>query len=143
MENATAVVNPTKAAGTLQQVTLATLNEFAERYHTARGGVGNQDTDSEAAFVYLSQYGGAYVLFTGMGIFWIGLQNSSARWTNNGRPFSDVRDALYAVLECTDPVHSVGGGLFYAENSVELLSFVAERVRNFKACGSFMVSVSG
>ena len=123
----------------VEQVTLSNLDSFIERYAKARGGELNEETDSEAMFVFRSQFGGAYILNTGVGILWIGLQNASARWSNGGKPFPSVRAALVDVLSSASPNQAIGAGAFYSEDSVARLRWLADQVESFKASSTFLL----
>lgn len=123
----------------MEQVTLKNLDALLDRYANARGGELNELTHSEAMFVFRSKFGGAYILNTGLGIVWIGLQNASARWSNNGKPFPSVRAALLDVLENDSPSHSVEAGAFYSEDSVVRLRWLADQVEQYKADTSTLV----
>jgi len=125
----------------MEQVTPSNIDDLLCRYDRARDGEMNEDTDSEAAFVFASKFGGAYTLHTGIGIFWVGLQNASARWSNGGEQFPSVRSAIESALNSTNPIQSIGGGVFYSEDSTERLRWLADRIESFKSCGSFLLGV--
>lgn len=125
----------------MEQVTFENLESFIERYAEARGGELNELTNSEAMFVFKSQFGGMYILNTGLGIVWIGIQNASARWSNNGKYFSSIRDALYDVLSSNDPIHSIDAGLFYSEDAASRLRMLANQNLEYKKSNEFLVQL--
>ena len=54
---------------------------------------------SEVGFLLVLEFGGAYMLKTNPNIMWVGLQATSAIWSNNGEPFVTVREALVRFFE--------------------------------------------
>ena len=82
----------------MERVTTENLTDYLERYSAARGGELNEETDSEAAFVVLAQYCGAYILNTAFGPLWIGVQNATARWADDGKPFPSMRAAIESAM---------------------------------------------
>lgn len=123
---------------TIKRVTAATLDDCLKRYSAIRGGELNEETFSEAAFIMLAQYRGAYILNTGLGVLWIGLQNASGRWSDGGKPFATVRSALEVAMKSTHPT-AVGSAVYYSEDSVERLRWVADRLEEFKQQGTFLM----
>lgn len=111
----------------MELVTAESLETFLQKYRKARGGELNEFTDSEAMFVAIKIHGGAYQLHTGLGIFWVGIQNASSRWSQQGLKFISVRRALEAVLD------DGAVQLYYSEDSVERLRWLAERLAEYKA----------
>lgn len=122
----------------MERVTAATIDTYLKRYATARGGELNENTNSEAGFVVLSKYSGAYILNTGLGPLWIGMQNASSRWTDGGNPFASVRAALDAAMTNPHPT-AMDAAIFYSENSVERLRWLADRLEEFKKSGDFLL----
>lgn len=122
----------------MELVTSENLDDYLSRYIAARGGELNQDTDSEAAFVMLAQYQGAYILNTGVGVLWIGVQNASGRWTDGGWPFATVRSAIEAVMTNAHPT-ARGRAVYYSEDSVDRLRWLADKLEEFKNAGTFLM----
>lgn len=122
----------------MERVTAGNLDEYLARYSAARGGELNEETDSEAAFVVIAQYRGAYILNTGLGPLWIGAQNATSRWTDGGMPFASVRAALEAAMTSDHPT-ARGLGVYYSEDSVERLRWLANRLEEFKKSGTFLL----
>lgn len=122
----------------MERVTPESLDEYLNRYSLARGGELNEFTDSEAAFIVLGKYKGAYILNTGLGPLWIGVQNASARWTDGGKPFQSVRAAIEHVMTSEHPT-SIGLALYYSEDAVERLRWLADRIDEFKKLGTFLL----
>lgn len=122
----------------MRHVTKENLDEFLKLYAEARGGEENEDTNSEAMFVVVSKYRGIYFLSTGLGPLWIGLQNASARWTNGGKPFSTVRAAIEGVTNNHHPL-STDLAVFYSEDSISRLRWLADRIEEYKNGGDFLL----
>lgn len=122
----------------MERVTANTLDDYLVRYSAARGGELNEHTDSEAVFIAIARYRGAYILNTGMGPIWIGLQNASSRWTDDGKPFASVRAALEAAMTSDHPTAS-GLGVYYSDDSVVRLRWIAEQLEEFKKSGTFLL----
>jgi hypothetical protein len=122
----------------MERVTTENIDDYMKRYSVARGGELNEDTDSEAAFVVLAQYRGAYILNTGLGPLWIGVQNASARWTDDGKPFQSVLAALEAAMTSSHPT-AMGAAVYYSEDSVERLRWLADQLEEFKKAGTFLL----
>lgn len=112
------------------QVTTDNLEELVARYKSERGGENNEDTDSEVVFVLSPRFSGVYVLHHGYcRPIWVGLQNATARVTRggSGTPFASVSAALEWTLRGSlDAV-------FYTDDSVERLNWLAARIKDFKA----------
>lgn len=119
----------------MEQVTIANLDAFLKRYAKARGGEQNEATDCEAMFVFCAKYRGMYILTTAPALIWIGLQNTTARWTNNGGSFPSVKVAITRVLTAGE----IGAGVFYSEDAVARLTWCAQRLAEFKASGDFLL----
>lgn len=112
----------------ITQVTASNLDEMYAQYLSARGGETNEETDSEAVFMLSARFFGAYTLHNGFcSPVWIGLQNATARITDHGEPFGSVIEALEWAVK-THPV-----SVYYSDDSVERLHWLADRVRDFKA----------
>jgi hypothetical protein len=122
----------------MERVTTETIDDYLRRYSTTRDGELNEDTYSEAAFVMLARYSGAYILHTGIGVVWIGLQNASSRWTDGGKPFVSVRAALEAALTSTHPT-TAGAAVYYSEDADMRLRWLADQIEEFKASGTFLL----
>jgi len=122
----------------MERVTEENLDDYLARYSATRGGELNEETDSEAAFVVIAQHRGAYILNTGLGPVWIGAQNASSRWTDDGKPFASVRDALKSAMNNKHPT-AKGIGIYYSDDSVELLRWMADRIEEFKKAGTFLL----
>lgn len=122
----------------MELVTKENLDEIVKKYAKARGGENNEDTNSEAAFVLVSKYLGAYILNTWAGPIWIGMQNATARWTNGGKPFDSARAAIEAVMDYRGPAKAA---VYYSEDSVERLRYLANSIENFKKCGDVLLWV--
>lgn len=122
----------------MEQVTLETLDAFIERYAKARGGERNEETDSEAMFVFRSKYGGAFVLNTGLGAVWVGLQNASARCSDYGKPFPSVHAALHWALT-SNGFTSIDSAVFYSEDSIARLRFLADQIERYRADDSVLL----
>lgn len=122
----------------MEQVTAENLDDYLKRYSAARDGELNEETDSEAAFVVLAQYRGAYILNTGLGVLWIGVQNASGRWTDGGKPFASIRAALEAAITSTHPT-AMMAKVYYSEDSVARLRWLADRLEEFKKAGTFLL----
>ncbi len=118
------------------------VDAYLERYSKARDGVLNENTESEAMFVMVSQYGGAYLLTTGREIMWTGIGNASARLSDNGQRYSSVQDALRVPFDDARRTgRHVGASLYYSEDLVSRLTFLAELIAKFKADPSFLLIV--
>src|SRR5574337_446711 len=123
----------------INRVTKENLTEYIELYAKARGGEANEETESEAMFVVLAKYRGIYILSTGfLGPVWIGLQNATARWTHYGKPFPSVRAALEGVLNDAHPL-STELAVYYSDNSVTRLRFLANQIEAYKRDGDFLL----
>jgi hypothetical protein len=123
----------------MEQVTIDTLDAFMDRYCIARGGEQNEDTDSEAMFVGIGKYSGAFMLTTGLGPMWVGLQNATARLSSdgNGTPYASVRDAVWDALTLRRA--RAPSEVLYSENAEQRLQWLAGRITENKACGDFLL----
>jgi len=124
----------------MEQVTLNNLDDLIAKYIESRGGESNENTDSEAMFIAIGKYCGAFILSTGLGPVWIGMQNATARMTNGGKPFKSVREALVAVLTSRRPT-LLGIKVIYSNNSVERLNWMADRIMENKGSGDYLIYV--
>lgn len=125
----------------IERVTAESLDRHLELYAKVRGGIDNEQTESEAQFIFVRKYGGLYFLHAGApGPLWIGAQNATARWSADGQGsrFPSVRAAIDGVIGCRDAM-SIGQALFYTDDSVERLRWMAERIEAFKASGDFLL----
>lgn len=124
----------------MELVTPEEIDKFIQQYEQARGGSANEQTDSEAMFVLVGKYSGIYMLTTGIGPMWIGLQNATARWTNKGKSFDSVQHAIDSIFSNRDisPTNRLVQ-LYYSEDSVERLRWIADRIEAFKASGDFLL----
>jgi len=116
------------------------IDRYIKRYEEARGGTHNEQTSSEAMFVLVGKYSGIYMLTTGIGPIWVGLQNATARWTNKGKPFDSVQHAIDSIFSNRDisPTNRLVQ-LYYSEDSAERLRWIADRIESFKASGDFLL----
>lgn len=124
----------------MELVTRENLPDYLAKYAAHRGGEMNEETASEAAFVVVTKYRGAYILHTGIGPIWIGIQSASARWSRDGRgaPFASVRAALEDALDQSHPT-ARDSAVYYSENSSERLRFIADKIEEFKSSGTFLL----
>ena len=124
----------------MELVTNENLDDFVNKYAAHRGGELNEETASEAAFVVVAKYKGAYILHTGIGPIWIGIQSASARWSSDGKgaPFASVRAAIEDALGQSHPT-ARDSAVYYSENSSERLRFVADKIEEFKGSGTFLL----
>lgn len=122
----------------MQRVTTENLDSLLKRYTEARGGELNEETNSEAMFVVLGKYSGAYILNTALGPLWIGVQNATARWTDGGKPFESVRAAIEDVMTSNYPPAKFAA-VFYSDDSVALLRWLADQIEEFKKAGDFLL----
>jgi len=121
----------------INSITLDTIDIFLEKYTVARNGALNENTDSEAMFMISGRFCGVYYLHTGLGIYWVGLQNSTGRLTQDGRgkSYESVRCAL------KDALRLYPADVFYSDDSVERLRWLAARVSEYKAMGGVLITM--
>ena len=112
----------------MERVTIETYKNFLARYDQARGGALNTLTYSEVMFVFGAPSIGVFILTTGVTLMWIGVQNASAWWSNAGKPFSSVDQAVETVLMA----HVDQGELYYSEDSAERCRKIAELIDTYK-----------
>ena len=124
----------------MERVTEDNLVEIIASHAAARGGIDNQVTHSESAFVCIGKYCGAYVLSTFNGPMWIGLQSSTARWTDNGRPFASISHALEAILRAPDDPFYCDLAAYYFDDSVLMFRWLADKIESYKSSGDFLIS---
>lgn len=129
---------PDESNGEPTLVTADNLDQMVERYSVARGGELNENTNSEARFVAIAQYRGAYILSTGLGPVWIGIQNASARWTEDGHAFASVRSAIQAIWDNRHPT-AMRAAVYYFDDSSRMLRWVADRIDEYKRSGDFLL----
>ncbi len=123
----------------MQEVTKETIDFFVSMYSAVRDGERNESTESEAMFVAVGKYAGCFILSTGLGPMWIGVQNATARMSSDGKgaPFADARSAIELLLADPHPLRKVR--VFYSDNSVERMHWLADRIAEFKAAGEFLL----
>ena len=121
----------------MEQVTIENLDERLARFATLRGGEHNQETESEAMFVCCGKYSGLHVLHTGYAIVWVGVQNCSARVSNNGAQFPSVGAALKFMLELKHPLFR-GSQLYLSTDSRQLLRWMADKIDEHYAADDFL-----
>lgn len=124
----------------IEQVTLTNIDSLIERFTKARGGAQNDDTTSEAMFIYLTKYAGVSMLHvsSAIGIYWIGLQNATARATKDGKPYASIKEAITRMME-GGHVTTVGIRFFYTDNAVERLRMMAAHVEVCRKSGDFLL----
>lgn len=116
---------PTKTQ--MKQVTLENLKAALREYRADK----DSDPVSEAMFFAISKFGGVYILHDSSWAMWFGLQNSSARFSWNGRPFVTIRDALHAMLTSTWPPFR-GVKIYLSTNAETRLRFIANQLASNK-----------
>lgn len=124
---------------TIFKVTENDLEEVLAKYEESRGGFDNEDTNSEAMFFFTCKYlFGAQILTHGYGPIWIGLQNATARYSNNGKGelFPDIRTALTELLH-VNSLYRVS--LYYSTDAVQRLRFIAEYIEECRDSGDFLI----
>jgi hypothetical protein len=122
----------------IAKVTERTIPRWVDVYRKDREGIENTDTTSEAMFFFVAVYeGGAQILTHGHGIKWVGLQNATACFTEDGMggSFPTICDALERVFKC-DWVRNF---VYYSTNSVERLRFIADMVEQNYDRGTFVL----
>jgi hypothetical protein len=123
----------------MERVTEDNIDDMLNRYIAARGGLFNEDTNSEAMFVCVGKYRGAYILSTWQGPVWVGVQNATARWTRNGCPFKSMLDALNEVIHPKNHPLNRDLAVYYFEDSVLMLRWLADYLRDCKSAGDFLL----
>lgn len=123
----------------IEQVTLTNIDSLIERFTKARGGAQNDDTTSEAMFIYLTKYAGVSMLHvsSAIGIYWIGLQNATARATKGGKPYASIKEAI--MLMEAGHVTTIGIRFFYTDDAVERLRMMAAHVEVCRKSGDFLL----
>lgn len=122
----------------IEVVTNGRVQHYLDLYAASRGGLENQDTNSEAAFILHGPYCGANMITVGREIMWTGLQNASARISNDGNPWGSIEDAIKFAMTARIPrlVHSM---VWYSDNAVERFRWLADRVEEAYASGDFLL----
>lgn len=123
----------------MERVNEQTIDNYLERYTVSRGGDFNEQTNSEAMFVLVGKYRGVYLLTTGKGPLWVGVSNAMARWTNGGEVFPSVRAATGVAFKDHNHPQFVAIELWYSEDAISRLRWIAERIAEQKASGEFLL----
>lgn len=128
-------------SGDIEEVTRDNLDDFIVKFTKARGGLHNQDTESEASFFFVTRYAGAFTLYTGSTILWIGAQNCSARISKDGRGagYPSIRVAVRDILEADNILLSRGMKMYYNEDCLTRLIAIHNHIKACKDDPSFLI----
>jgi len=122
----------------MKEVTLKNIDSFIKQYEKARDGQLNEETTSEAMFIAIGKYCGVFILSTGTGIFWIGIQNASSRMTDGGKSFSSVQKAIGQALQNKHPTGKVMR-VFYSDDFIKRSKWITKQIKNLKKQGDFLL----
>lgn len=121
----------------MKKVTHENLKQCLKEYAADR-----ENEFSEAMFFVVADFGGVYILHDSNWTMWFGVQNASARFSWNGRPFLNIRDALKAMLNTTWPP-LMASNIYLSTNAETRLSFMQNAIAYYKDKGGILLYTSG
>lgn len=113
----------------MQVVSSKNLQRYLQKYSLARGGLLYEKTYSEAMFILVCDAGVYQLHASRRLIYWIGMQNATARWTAlNGKSFTNVEAALDQAVNAA----IYNAVLYYSEDAIERLRWIANYIEKAK-----------
>jgi hypothetical protein len=115
----------------MKRVTTGNRNHMLAEYNTARGGAGNENTDSDAMFVAWDRWTGVYIYNESLRM-WVGVSNATARISYYGHEAPNTEEAL-------DRTINLGFEVWLSLDAVERYRLIADKIAEWKAMGGTVI----